>query len=76
MKILYEGKLRIIDEIEEDHIHLDDGTVIRSNEIIKLPFVWISKYSQKRNINDLCKRYMKLGSDIEKKLEKLVKDMK
>jgi hypothetical protein len=51
MKILYEGKFRIVDEVENDHIHLDDGTVIRKNEIIKLPFnIYISKYSQKRAI--------------------------
>jgi len=54
MKILYEGKFRKIEEEESDHIHLEDGTVIRKTEIINLPFgVKISKYSQKKQIKRL-----------------------
>lgn len=66
MKILYEVKLREIDEIEENHIHLDNGVVIRNNEIIKLPFVWISKYSQMKDIKRIMKDIHKAKSLIEK----------
>jgi len=59
-KILYDGKIRNIDEIEIDHIHLDDGTVIHNNEIIKLPNLWISKYNQRKELKNITKNYIKL----------------
>ena len=59
-KILYEGRFRIISEFEEDHIHLDDGTVIRDNEIINLPLgLKISKYSEKNTIKRLSRLFRK-----------------
>ncbi len=32
-RIKYDGKWHEVDEVESDHIHLDDGTVIRNYEI-------------------------------------------
>jgi hypothetical protein len=70
MKILYEGKLREIEEIEDDHIHLDDGTTIRNHEIIKLPFIWISKFSEKKKI----KKFKKIMKDWEEIINKMIGD--
>ena len=71
-RILYEGEFREISEIDVDHIHLDDGTVIRNNEIIKFPLFWVSKYSRKRQFKSLNKDYKKLIKDIESILDNIL----
>jgi len=72
-KILYEGKFRDIADREYDHIHLDDGTVIRNNEIIELPGgVNISKYSEKKQIKEITKGMKKVVNSMEKLFNKLV----
>ncbi len=61
MKILYDKKIRAVSEEESDHIHLDDGTVIRNNEIIKLPFgVNISTFSERKEQKRLLKGLYKI----------------
>lgn len=56
--IWYEGKLRKVSEVEHDHIHLDDGTVIRNNEIQKLPFgMHKSKWSEKKQLKNIHKKF-------------------
>jgi hypothetical protein len=74
-KILYENKLRIIDEIEEDHIHLDDGTVIRKNEILKLPFINISLYSEKQERILISKKFKRTLKDLLKIKFKIRKEL-
>lgn len=55
-KIFYEGEWRKITEDSGDHIHIDDGTVIREHEIIKNEKgKYISTYSQKRELINLNK---------------------
>ena len=51
--------MRLVSEVEGNRIHLDDGTVIRNNEIIKLPGLAISTYSQKKEIKRLHKNISK-----------------
>lgn len=65
-KILYEGKFRKIGEIESDHIHLDDGTVIKNNEIIKISKnIWISTFSEKKEIKNILKGFDKIKNKLK-----------
>jgi hypothetical protein len=68
-KILYEGKFKNIEEIEDDHIHLKNGTVIRKNEIIILPFgINISVYSENKTIKRIINNITKM-----KKILKIIR---
>lgn len=59
-RIWYEGRYRKVDEIEFDHIHLDDGTVIRNNEIKLTPLGYKSSWSEKKQTKELFKKYKEL----------------
>jgi hypothetical protein len=72
MKILYENEFRKVEEEDVDHIHLDDGTVIRNSEIIRLPFgINISKYSENRTKKKLLKELNKLINQLNRALKKI-----
>ncbi len=71
-RILYENKLRIVDEEEKDHIHLDDGTVLKKNEIIRLPFgILVSKYSEKKIKKNIKKNAINLSRIFKKIINNL-----
>jgi hypothetical protein len=76
MKILYENEFRKVEEEDVDHIHLDDGTVIRNSEIIKLPFgINISKYSEKKEKKKILKGLYKILKKLDKAL-RIINDEK
>jgi hypothetical protein len=71
--IFYEGQFRIVEEIDSSHIHLQDGTVIRNSEIIKLPFgIWVSKYSEEKKIESINR----MVDSINRRFEEWIKDKK
>jgi len=68
-EIWYEGELRKVCEVDYDHLHLDDGTVIRHSEIKNTPRGYESTFSMTQEVNDLRNKFKKTLSLIEKYLK-------
>jgi len=67
MRILYEWRWRKANIIEADHIHLDCGSAIYYNEMIRLPFgIAISKYSMRKDIIKIHKGFKKVFKKLKK----------
>lgn len=72
-KIYYDKIIRKISEDEGDHIHLDDGTVVRKNEIVIKAGMLHSTYSEKDTIKYLSSKFYLFDKRIDKLFKNLTK---